>query len=279
MTVEQKQALLAGQLLKAREDGVTDVGNLPFLTIPAEATTAVLLVHGFAASPWEMRPLADYLYHLGFATLAVRLPGHGTTPEDLAGRRWEDWLDTSLQSFDLLASCFQRVYAAGLSTGSLVLLSLATHRRPAGLVLLSPYLRLRHCLAPWAGWLRWIYPYQERTLSRDIARHYYLRRPLAGVHQINRLIRSVAANLNEIRVPVLAIHGEGDRTVDINSGQRLVERLGSPIRVYKRLGPEAPHVLIGSDNPLRNNVFELVGTFLLGLERKACQAAAFSQSA
>lgn len=258
--------LLTDELLRARDDGVRGAGDLPFYTAPSGAKVAVLLVHGFSATPWEMRPLAENLTGRGFACLAVRLPGHGTTPEDLAGRRWEEWRGAVVRGFDLLAGRFPRVYGAGLSTGSLLLLALARQRQPTGLVLLSPYLLLHHRLAPHAGWLRYLKPYQHRPLSGEEASHYYARRPLAGVHQINRLVRALSPRLPEIKVPVLAIHGEGDQTINIDSGRLLVEQLGSTIKVYERLGPEAPHVLTSAENPQREVVFDLIGKFLEGLE-------------
>ena len=269
METDLAAGLLAEELARAQRDGVRNAADLPFFRHPHGAQAAVLLVHGFAATPWEMRPLADDLARRGFACLAVRLPGHATSPQDLAGRRWQEWLASVIDGFDLLAAGFPRVYGAGLSTGSLLLLLLAGARRPAGLALLSPYLRLRHRLAPLAGWLRHLYPYHQRTLAGDDAAHYYPERPLAGVHQINRLLRTLAPQLGAIDVPVLAMHGEGDSTVDIDSGRQLFERLGSQVRVYERFGPEAPHVLTASDNPYREAVLEGVGTFLEELERRA----------
>lgn len=261
--------LLSEERERSRRAGVPEE-DLPFAAVPAGATSAVLLVHGFTATPWEMRPLAASLAGRGLATLAVRLPGHGTTPEDLAVRRWEEWLESVTHGFDLLAGHFPRVYGAGISTGTLLLLALTRLRQPKGLVLLSPYLRIRHRLAPFAGWLRYLKPYQHRPLNGGEAAHYYARRPLAGVHQINRLTRALTPRLGEITVPVLAIHGEGDMTVDIDSGRELVERMGSRIKVYERLGPEAPHVLTADDNPLRGAVIDLVEKFLDELETQRC---------
>jgi len=94
-----------------------------------------------------------------------------------------------------------------------------SERSPAGLVLLSPYLRLRHRLAPFAGWLRFLRPLPAAPLVDSVAQHYYHCRPLAGVHQINRLLRALTPRLGAIRLPVLAIHGEGDQTIDIDSGR------------------------------------------------------------
>jgi carboxylesterase len=268
MIVQGYDNLLAEDLRQAHSDGVRLDEHLPHYAEPAGAKAAVLLVHGFSATPWEMRPLADSLAERGFATLSVRLPGHGTSPEDLATRRWEEWLATLERGYDLLAARFARVYGAGLSTGSLLLLALARQRQLHGLVLLSPYLRMRHRLAPLVNWLRYLHPYQHRSLAGDAARHYYARRPLAGIHQINRLLRTLSHRLGEITLPVLVMNGEGDQVIDIDSGHRLFEQLGSTVKVYERLGPEAPHVLTSADNPHRQTVLEMAGAFLEEVDQR-----------
>jgi len=262
---------VAAEVAAARRAGASEE-NLPFLTVPAGSRAAVLLVHGFSATPWEVHPLAAALTPHGLACLAVRLPGHGTTPEDLATRLWEEWLAVVVAGYDRLSPHFARIYVVGLSTGSLLALLLADQRPVAGLVLLSPYLRLRHRLAPFAGWLRHLKPYQTRALGDVAAAHYYTRRPLAGVHQINRLLRRLSGRLAGIEAPVLALHGGGDDVVDIDSGRVLVERLGSCVKHYRRFGPEAPHVLTAPRNPCQQEVLEMVGSFLAGLEAQAVEA-------
>ena len=268
MQVLNSEELLREELTEARLAGV-GTEDLPFLEIPAGANAAVLLIHGFSATPWEMRPLAEMLTRRGFACLAVRLPGHGTSPEDLATRRWEEWSAAVISGYDRLAQHFPRVYAAGLSTGSLLALTLTGRRELSGVVLLSPYLRLRHNLAPFARWLRYLHPYQKRTLSDVAALHYYSRRPVAGVHQINRLLRRLKPQLESIRAPVLALHGEGDEVIDIDSGRQLFDRLGSAVKQYRRFGPEVAHVLTAPGSPRSDEILALIGDFLEGLEAQA----------
>lgn len=268
MQALNSEEILQAELAAAHLAGVGEE-DLPFLRIPAGADAAVLLVHGFSATPWEMRPLADELTRRGLACLAVRLPGHGTSPEDLATRRWEEWAAAVDAGYERLARHFSRIYAAGLSTGSLLTLILASRRELSGVVLLSPYLRLRHNLAPLAGWLRYLHPYQKRTLSDAAALHYYTRRPLAGVHQINRLLHWLKPQLESIRTPVLALHGEGDKVIDIDSGRQLVERLGSAVKHYRRFGPEVAHVLTAPGTPRRDEILAMIGNFLLELEDQA----------
>ena len=60
-------------------------------------------MHGFTATPWEVRPFAEALAESGYVALGVRLPGHGTRPEDLARRRYEEWLAAVEEGYGLLA--------------------------------------------------------------------------------------------------------------------------------------------------------------------------------
>jgi carboxylesterase len=246
---------------QARDEGVRNPDNLPFMLCPTNAKQAVLLVHGFTASPWEMRLFAEHLSGQGIASLAVRLAGHGTTPEDLAQKSWEDWFNGVEDGYRILNKEFSAISLAGMSTGCLLSLALATGQTIDNLILFSPYLRVQHKLAPYAGWLRWLRPYH--VLDKDTTDpHYYNRRPVSGIHQINRLIEHVKKSLGRIHYPVLAFNGEGDETVDINSGEELVKRLGSKEKVYKRYGPNVPHVLTREENPRREEMFTLAGQFL-----------------
>ena len=46
-------------------------------------TPAILLIHSFGDSPYDVKPLCDALKIKGFAFHAVLLPGHGTNPKKL----------------------------------------------------------------------------------------------------------------------------------------------------------------------------------------------------
>ncbi len=250
----------------SRRLGVSDPGNLPFMFCPPKAETAVLLVHGFTATPWEMLPLADFLADTGIASLGIRLPGHGTTPEDLAGRRWEEWAQSLNDGFEILSSDFQTIYGMGMSTGCLLLLEASRRCEFAGMVLFSPYLRVLHRLAAYAGWLRWILPYHVKYTEEEHQSRYYNRRPVAGVNQINRLIKSVRQQLSNVTCPVMAFNGEGDETVDINSSNELMANLGSKVKVHEIFGPDVPHVLTREDNPCRWSMFAQASHFIQEIE-------------
>ncbi|MBE2250683.1 MAG: alpha/beta fold hydrolase [Myxococcus sp.] len=116
----------------------------PFELGPANAHTAVLLLHGFTGSPWEVRPLAQSLADRGFYVSVPRLPGHGTVPEDMLWVTWREWLAHAEASFEAL-SRFPRVCVAGLSMGGLLGLLLAERHqaRVSKLVLMAPVMRVQ----------------------------------------------------------------------------------------------------------------------------------------
>ncbi len=254
---------ITGLVEQALRDGVSDVSARPFL-IPAAGPCQgrVLLVHGFTATPWEMRHLGESLAGAGFTALGIRLPGHGTDSDDLAGRSFREWLTAVEDGLTILTAEGGPIYGIGMSTGGLLLALLARERSLAGLVLLSPFLRLAHPLAPFAGLLSRWFPFQERPLAGPAAAHYYSRRPLAGIAQVRQLTRELAGQLPAITTPTLVLAAEGDQTVDLASGLDLFQRLGSHRKEYHRFGPEVPHVLTTEENPRWPQTLELILDFL-----------------
>ncbi len=238
--------------------------NKPFICRPEKGGdhAAALLVHGFTATPHEMAPLARHLAARGIPSVAVRLPGHGTTEKDLAQRSFEEWVETVISGHQFLQQEQQQIVAVGLSTGAMVALAAHLEHKFDGVVLLSPYLRIRHRLAPWAGLLRYFIHYQTRVIPLAERPYYYGKRPMEGIYQINRLIQKVKKKLSSITVPALVICSEGDQTIDPKSAVELYQQLGSLDKELHRFGIEVPHVLTAAENPKQKEIFTLVSRFI-----------------
>ncbi len=252
----------SGEIEQTQQAGVSHPLNLPFLFEPQQAKgQAVLLIHGFGASPYEMRPLGEALCQQGYLVLGVRLAGHGTTPEDLRACSWQDWLISVQQGYQFLRQNAVTINVIGQSTGAL--LGLALTRQPLSkLVLLSPFLKLRHPLAKMAGWLKYLIPYQHRQLPDPQRQHYYERRPLAGVEQIERLRRHIEPMLADISLPTLILAAAGDQTVAPGTGRKLFLKLGSSQKRFHLLGASVPHVLSTEENPQFVETCQLIEEFL-----------------
>ncbi|MEJ7707949.1 MAG: alpha/beta fold hydrolase [Nocardioidaceae bacterium] len=77
-----------------------------------------------------MRPWAEHLAAAGFTVSLPRLPGHGSTWQDLNRTRWQDWYAEVCRALDELMATCDEVMVAGLSMGGCLALRLA-EKRPA----------------------------------------------------------------------------------------------------------------------------------------------------
>jgi carboxylesterase len=188
-----------------------------------------------------MRPLGEALAGRGFAVRAVRLPGHGTDPTDLAARRAPEWRAAAAAGLDALRAEVPYAAVAGMSMGALLALDLAaTHpERVSALVLCGAPLRL-----PRVAWLplfarvpgvarRWATipkaaggPDIADPAVRAASRSYRIM-PLAAVLELIRLQRRVQREVGRVTTPALLLHGRLDRSVPLANLSLLRARLGS----------------------------------------------------
>jgi carboxylesterase len=101
-----------------------------------------LVLHGFTGSPDTVRPLADAFGSAGFTVAAPRLPGHGTSIEDMATTGWADWSGEVERAYTELAGRTELVVVAGLSMGGTLTCWLAArHPEIAGIVTINAAVR------------------------------------------------------------------------------------------------------------------------------------------
>jgi carboxylesterase len=99
----------------------------------------VLLLHGFTGNPNSMRRLGTAIAAAGFSVEVPRLPGHGTTIDDMQTTGWDDWLTEADAAYERLAGRGGPVVVGGQSMGGSLALALAVrHPEVAGLVCVNP---------------------------------------------------------------------------------------------------------------------------------------------
>ena len=204
----------------------------------AEAVAAVLLIHGFTGSPWEVRPLGEALAARGFHARGIRLPGHGIGPEGMAWVTYRDWEDAADEALQTL-SAFKHVFVAGLSMGALLGMVLAARypERVKGLALMAPVWKLRQLDGRILRRLRWL-PLAEWTglwikktttdLDDDAARAdapILSRYPLARLYDLFTIQDHARAAVPEVRCPALVAAAEQDHVVDFHSLETLASQL------------------------------------------------------
>jgi len=214
-----------------------------------EGRRGVLLLHGFAGTPPELRRLGDHLAAHGFRCRGPALAGHATTPEALEATTRQDWIASAEAELDSLARDCDEVMVAGQSMGGTIALHLAaTDLRIAAVATMAAPVWLSSLATravPVARRLmRWHSPGNEIDLY-DLAAvdelYSHGRRPMRSIQEFVRLLREVRDELAAIRAPVLVLHGGRDRTIDPANAAEIERRLVCSREVRRQSFPRSGH--------------------------------------
>lgn len=196
--------------------------------------TGVLLVHGYTSTPQSMRAWAAHLAAAGYTVRVPRLPGHGTTWQELNRTTWPDWYAEVDRVFDELRSRCRFVFAGGLSMGALLATKLALEQGPrvAGLMLVNPIYFHPHRMLPLLPVLRYVVP-SFPGVAGDVkklggeAELAYARNPLRSMYSQTQLWQDVRRDLAEITQPLLLLSSRVDHVVPGACSTYLLEHVSS----------------------------------------------------
>ncbi len=238
-------------------------------------TTGILCIHGFMASPAEIRWLGKHLADQGYTVYGPRLPGHATDYKDMNRQRWQDWYAAVEDALAVLQAQCERVLVVGHSMGGMLGLLLAANTKIDGLVALAtPVLFANRSMAN-ANWIKWIRPYTDQSDNSpfiQIVREEQARRgenvvgrirydlwSTAAVGELFALSVVVQASLPKVQVPLLLIYSEGDKTVGLNNRDMILANVKSST-VEQHTLKQSDHIL--PQDSERETVFEQVAAFI-----------------
>jgi carboxylesterase len=225
----------------------------------------VLLSHGFTGSPASMTPWGKQLAALGHTVQAPRLPGHGTTWQELNSTRWQDWyaeVDSALT--DLRSRC-DHVVAAGLSMGGCLALRLAEQRPDDvdAVVLVNPAVSLARLDLKLLPALKWLVR-STPGIGNDIKRPGqdevgYPRTPLKALASQVAMWKDVRNNLDKVTQPLLVFKSDEDHVLDATSVEAIRAGVSSRVLDFVAL-PESYHVAtIDNDDQM---IFDRTAAFI-----------------
>lgn len=221
---------------------------------------AVFLIHGLGGTQYDLGSMHKRLKNAGFATHSLTLPGHGTTPEDLAGVTAEDWLEAVRLKYHEVLAQHEVVHVMGMCMGSLLAIETVKRERHTRgqLVALAPPIYLDGWATPWYAFARHaLYhvpgvPARMKIVEEDpfgikneqlraIVKAKFARGenfhygwvPLACVRQVDRLRAMVMQGLTRIEARTLVIHAREDELTSLRSADYLVERINGKKRAGK----------------------------------------------
>jgi carboxylesterase len=195
-----------------------------------------LVLHGFTGNPQSMRGLAEALAVAGFTVELPRLPGHGTTVEDMLTTRWEDWSAAAEAAYSDLAERCERVVVTGLSMGGTLAVWLATrHPEIAGIAVVNALVEpIDPAIVDLA---RDLTDKGESTMpgiGSDIAdpgqkELAYELTPLACLLSLGQAVAELTVELPRIEMPVMVLNAPEDHVVPPSNSDTLATTVGGPV--------------------------------------------------
>jgi carboxylesterase len=200
------------------------------------SSSGVLVLHGFTGNPTSMRSIAERGAAAGYSVELPRLPGHGTTVEDMITTTWADWSKTAEDAYDELSERCDRVAVVGLSMGGGLAAYLAEERTSvAGCVLINPLVKppvpelYDGLLQLFDAGVESIESIGSDVKKKDVIESSYDATPLVPTKSLFEAIALVHRKLSEITAPVLLLTSREDHVVTSDNGDDLVTEVSGPI--------------------------------------------------
>ena len=197
------------------------------------ARPGALVLHGLTGSTQSVDGLRAALEAAGFDVEAPMLPGHGTSPEDLAGCGWDDWTAAAEAAYGRLE---RPVVSVGLSMGGALAAGIAAaHPEVGGLAVVNPLVdppapafldTLEAFLAAGERFLPGIGSDIADPSATEVA---YDRLPVAALLSMGRGLHELHPKLAGVRCPVLILSSRHDHVVASVSGDVLAAAVSGPV--------------------------------------------------
>jgi esterase/lipase/1-acyl-sn-glycerol-3-phosphate acyltransferase len=234
----------------------------------------VVLIHSYLAAPEEVKALARYLRRRGIWVYAPRLPGHGTFAEDLAKRKYREWVEAVEGSYILMSMICDRVVVGGVAVGGNLALDLAARvGEVAGVFALCPPLSLRNYTTNFMpgkdAWNRIVnkmkgggHDNQFFEFSNGNNQVNYPRNPVTGLKEVGEYLESIEQGYAAISQPALIIQADKNPIVDPKGSRQLYDSIGSANKEFCLLSDDR-HVLVNGEGT--EKVFRKIGAFIRNL--------------
>jgi len=247
----------------------------PYLFVPDNAEkTGVVLVHGFLASPAELRAYGESLAAFGYPVIGVRLRGHGTSPWDLRDRNWQEWLGSVRRGYEIISAFAERVCVIGFSTGGALSLRLAAERPEnlAGVAAVSVPVKFRNTnlifvpilhginkLTQWLSSLEGLMPFRLNESEHPEINYRHI--PVRGLFELRQLVDDMKQRLADVTCPVAIFQGTEDQIIDPKSANSILDKISSTDTSLHMI-PSKRHGILSEDI---GGTQELVTAFLMSL--------------
>ncbi len=252
--------------------------------------TAILLLHGFIGSPFEVVSLGEQLNAAGFTVFMPLLAGFGGNSALANQATYPDWQATLRKSIKKLKPLYPKIIIGGFSLGGTIVSDFLTDANASslqniiGAILLAPYYKPRIWGAKSGSHLA---DFFADTISLTnlykISKNEDLKIPLANPEHYNTELPIKAAKeivlfgekirhkekLHKVNIPTLLVYSEDDRTVD---NREAIKFTRENFQILKEISfPKNKKIRHQLAVPSGNNEFKALCTALVTFVKEISQ--------
>ena len=242
------------------------LGNEPFL-LDGSNRVGVVLIHGFSASPYEVRELAEYLNKNGNITVyAPLLAGHGTNYNEFGAYTWEDWYESINRAYKVVDSLTDEVYIGGISLGGSLALEFAKNSSPDGVFAIGAPIYYRNKLMGASRILQYfVGTVPNDKLNEEEKKYYYYNRSVVAAAELMDFTNYFKRDLDKVKIPVLLLQSDDDLTIDPKSAYYIYQRIGSQKKSIKNY-PGESHIIINKE--AKRKAFKDILVFIIDIDKE-----------
>jgi len=242
-------------------DILPESGFYKFLRPVEDSKALVICLHGYSASPYEVKDLGEHLYELGFSSICPLLPGHGIKDHEIARREFSALTTEKLFTYvvNLIEENrhkYKKIVLHGQSMGGMLTFYIAGQKLVDGVLITAAPLVIpwtMRVLAFFMGLTNLTIKMNKPPLEQGWSYDFMCTKPIRSLSQ---LIKLANQNLKRIDVPMLLCYSHGD-SIAAATGDYLEENL--PKNAEIRWFDDSGHVMLLDKSA--NQVIEAIGEF------------------
>ncbi len=259
------------ELFKEKDRAEPLCGGTPYLLPGIKRKVGLVLVHSYLSVPEEVKTLAQYLRRRGVWVYAPRLPGHGTSAEDLAERKYQAWIEAVEVGYVLMRAFCDKVILGGVSVGGNLAFDLASRVREVdGVFAVCPPFSLGDYSTNFMPGRDVWHRLADRVKSGGRKSEYlefshgnqhvnYPINPVAGIKEVGEFLESIEYRYSQVTQPALIVQADRNPVVEPDGSKKLFDFLGSREKEFCLLSSDH-HVMINEDG--KQQVFNKIDNFI-----------------
>ena len=227
---------------------------------------AVLIIHGFAGTPYDQEDFANYLkLETKYDVFQFTLPGHAGKIKDVKHQEWIEASENMLNR--LIAKGYKRIYLIGHSMGGVIATYLAgKYSQVKKLFLAAPAFHYLHMEGDKIDLKDSLKSTKRivKTYGKNEILDRFLKSGFSSAKEFAALVKEYYDTPRKVTCPTLIIYGKNDDVVPQTSVEYVYNNLSSDIKKMVYID-KVTHDVFRREK--KEKIFEIAKNFLEHYER------------